>query len=237
MQQISLGEFNADVILKDIKNVHLSVMPPEGHVRISAPERMDLDTIRVFAISKLGWIKKQRRKLQEQQRETPREYLDRESHYLWGTRYLLTCVEDDQPARVELSASRIKLFVRPGSDEETKQKVLASWYRDQVRATASPMIEKWETVLGVSVAKLFVRTMKTRWGSCNSVRRTIRLNTELAKKPVECLEYIVVHELLHLIEPTHNARFQALMKEHMPKWQLRREALNRLPVRHEHWTY
>ncbi len=237
MQQISLGDFNADLILKDIKNVHLSVMPPEGHVRISAPERMDLDTIRVFAISKLGWIKRQRRKLQEQQRETPREYLDRESHYVWGTRYLLTCVEEDQPAHVELSASRIKLFVRPGSDEGTKQKVLASWYRDQVRTTATPMIEKWESALGVSVAKLFVRTMKTRWGSCNSGRRTIRLNTELAKKPVECLEYIVVHELLHLIEPTHNARFHSLMKQHMPNWQLRREALNRLPVRHEHWTY
>lgn len=237
MQQISLGDFNADVILKDIKNVHLSVMPPEGHVRISAPERMDLDTIRVFAISKLGWIKKQRRKLQEQQRETPREYLDRESHYVWGTRYLLTCVEEDQTPRVELSASRIKLFVRPGSDEETKQKVLASWYREQVRKTATPLIEKWESNLGVSVEKLFVRTMKTRWGSCNSDRRTIRLNTELAKKPVECLEYIVVHELLHLIEPTHNARFQTLMKQHMPNWQLRREALNRLPVRHEHWTY
>lgn len=237
MQQINLGEFDADVILKDIKNVHLSVLPPEGHVRISAPERMDLDTIRVFAISKLGWIKKQRRKLQEQQRETPREYLDRESHYVWGTRYLLTCVEEDNPPRVELSASRIKLIVRPVSDEAAKQKVLASWYREQVRDTAAPMIEKWESVLGVTMEKLFVRTMKTKWGSCNPDRKTIRLNTELAKKPVECLEYIVLHELLHLIEPTHNARFQALMKQHMPNWQIRRAALNRLPVRHEDWTY
>ncbi len=237
MRQIHLGEFDADVVLKDIKNVHLSVLPPEGHVRISAPERMDLDTIRVFAISKLGWIKKQRRKLQEQQRETPREYLDRESHYVWGTRYLLTCVEEDHPPRVELSASRIKLFIRPQSDGATRHKLLASWYRDQIRKIASPMIKKWESVLGVTIEKLFVRTMKTKWGSCNSDRKTVRLNTELAKKPVECLEYIVLHELLHLIEPTHNARFQALMNEHMPNWRIRGAALNRLPVRHEDWTY
>ena len=237
MQQISLGEFSADVILKDIKNVHLSVLPPEGHVRISAPERMDLDTIRVFAISKLGWIKKQRLKLQEQHRETPREYLDRESHYVWGSRFLLTCIEEDRPPRVELSGKRIKLHVRPASDERNRQMVLAAWYRNQVRTTAVPFIEKWQSTLDVTVAKLFVRTMKTRWGSCNSERRTIRLNTELAKKPVECLEYIVLHEMLHLIEPTHNARFQALMKQHMPNWQLRRAALNRLPVRHEDWTY
>jgi len=138
---------------------------------------------------------------------------------------------------VELTANRLKLFARPGSDEETKQKVLAGWYRDQVRSMAAPMIEKYEAVLGVSVERLYVRKMKTRWGSCNHQRRTIRLNTELAKKPVECLEYIVLHELVHLIEPTHNARFKALVQQHMPNWELRRQALNRLPVRHETWTY
>jgi predicted metal-dependent hydrolase len=237
MKHISLGEFDADVILKDIKNVHLSVHPPEGRVRVSAPERMDLDTIRVFAISRLSWIKKQREKLQKQQRETPREYVDRESHYVWGSRYLLTCEEVVGPSRVELAANRLTLFVHPGSDEAAKRKVLASWYREQVRLSAAPLIEKYETALGVSLQQLYVRQMKTRWGSCNHERRTIRLNTELAKKPVECLEYIVLHELVHLIEPTHNARFKALVQQYMPNWELRRQALNRLPVRHETWSY
>ncbi|QDV85588.1 M48 family metallopeptidase [Planctomycetes bacterium TBK1r] len=237
MQQINLGEFDADVIFKDIKNVHLSVYPPEGRVRVSAPTRMDLDTIRVFAISRLPWIKQQRQKFRDQARETPREYLDRESHYVWGTRYLLTCIDADGPPRVELAGSKLKLFARSDCDEEERQEILATWYRGQVREASAPLIAKWEQTLGVQVEKLFVRKMKTRWGSCNSQRQTIRLNTELAKKPVECLEYIVLHELLHLIEPTHNAKFQLLMKQHMPNWELRRDALNRLPVRHEHWSY
>jgi len=170
-------------------------------------------------------------------RETPREYLDRESHYVWGTRYLLSCVKTDGPPRVEITGSKLKLFVRADCDDEDRQEILATWYRSQVRAASAPLIAKWEQKLSVQVEKLFVRKMKTRWGSCNSQRRTIRLNTELAKKPVECLEYIVLHELLHLIEPTHNARFQSLMKQHMPNWELRRDALNRLPVRHENWGY
>jgi len=237
MQQINLGEFDADVVFKDIKNVHLSVHPPEGRVSVSAPERMDLDTIRVFAISRLPWIKKQRQKFHEQERETPREYLDRESHYVWGTRYLLSCIEVDEPPHVEIAGSKLKLFVRPDCSEEERREILATWYRSEVREASAPLISKWEQTLGVQVKKLFVRKMKTRWGSCNSERQTIRLNTELAKKPIECLEYMVLHELLHLIEPTHNARFQSLMKQYMPNWELRRDALNRLPVRHEHWTY
>lgn len=237
MQQISLGEFDADVVFKDIKNVHLSVMPPEGHVKISAPRRMDLDTIRVFAISRLPWLKKQRQKFHQQERETPREFLDRESHYVWGTRYLLTCIEVDEPPRVEITGSKLKLCVRPDCGEKDRQEIIAAWYRSQVRMASAPLIAKWEQTLGVQIKKLFVRKMKTRWGSCNPQRRTVRLNTELAKKPLECLEYIVLHELLHLIEPTHNARFQSLLKQHMPSWELRRDALNRLPIRHEHWSY
>lgn len=235
MQQINLGEFDADVVFKDIKNVHLSVHPPEGRVRVSAPNRMDLDTIRVFVISRLPWIKKQRQKFHEQERESPREYLDRESHYVWGTRYLLSCIEEDAPPRVEVTGARLRLFIRPDRDEQERQQVLSAWYRVQVREAAIPLIEKWEDVLDIPVAKLFVRSMKTRWGSCNSENRTIRLNTELAKKPAECLAYIVLHEMIHLIEPTHNTRFQSLMQQHMPNWQLRRDALNRIPVRHESW--
>lgn len=235
--QIELGDITVDVVLKDIKNVHLSVYPPTGRVRISAPRRMSLDTIRVFAISKLDWIKQQQAKLREQERETPREYVERESHYVWGKRYLLTVIESDEPPSVELKHSRMLLRVRPGTDEEKRQEIVEEWYREQLKEAVPPLLERWQPRLGVQVERWFVQRMKTRWGSCNHKARTIRLNTELAKKPAECLEYIVVHELVHLLEPTHNARFLALMDQFMPKWQLHRQVLNRLPVRQERWSY
>jgi hypothetical protein len=235
--QITLGDITVDVVQKDIKNIHLSVYPPAGRVRISAPSRMSLDTIRVFAISKLGWIKQQQRKLREQDRESPREYLDRESHYVWGKRYLLKVVEKDAPPEVELKHNKMLLQIRPATDEAKKQAVLDQWYRMQLKEAALPLIAKWEPLLGAKVQKLFVQQMKTRWGSCNPASASIRLNTDLAKKPRECLEYMVVHELVHLLEPTHNKRFVALMDRFLPKWQFCREVLNRLPVRHEEWEY
>jgi predicted metal-dependent hydrolase len=234
---IELGGITVEVVKKDIKNVHLSVYPPAGRVRISAPVRMKLDTIRVFAISKLVWIKQQQRKLREQERETSREYLDRESHYVWGKRYLLQLVESEGPPKVELRHNRIRLHVRPGASHETKEAVLEDWYRHQLKEAVPPLITKWERLIGVKVDRLFVQRMKTKWGSCNPASNSIRLNTELAKKPPECLEYLVVHEMLHLIEPTHNTRFIALINRFMPKWQFCREVLNRLPVRHESWRY
>lgn len=237
MAQVQLGNIAVDVIRKDIKNVHLSVYPPNGRVRIAAPSHMSLDTIRVFAISKLGWIKQQQRKLQAQERETPREYLNRESHYLWGKRYLLTVREDHEVPSLELKHSRILLRVRPGTSEEKKQALFGEWYRTQLRSAALPLLAKWQPLMGATVNRFFVQRMRTKWGSCNPTARHIRLNTELAKKPSECLEYIIVHELAHLIEPTHSCRFIALMDRFMPKWQYYREALNRLPVRHETWGY
>lgn len=236
-EQIQLGEITVDVVLKDIKNVHLSVYPPAGRVRIAAPERMDLDTIRLFAISKLGWIKAQQSKLREQERETPREYLDRESHYVWGQRHLLTVTELDAPPVVEAEHNRLFLAVRPGTDEGRRQAIIEAWYREQLKAAVPPLIARWEPVLGVQVERFFVQRMKTRWGSCSVGTRSIRLNTELAKKPRECLEYIVVHEMTHLLEPTHNRRFIDLMDRFMPRWQFYRDQLNALPVRHEHWLY
>ena len=194
-------------MLKDIKNVHLSVHPPTGRVRISAPSRMSLDTIRVFAISKLGWIKQQQRKLREQERETPREYLDRESHYVWGKRYLLKVIESDEPPSVELKHSQMLLRVRPATDEAKKQAIVEEWYREQLKEAVPPLIAKWEPLMGVKVERFFVQRMKTKWGSCNPGAGSIRLNTDLAKKPRECLEYIVVHEMVHLIERHHNDRF------------------------------
>jgi predicted metal-dependent hydrolase len=234
---IQLGDIAVDVVLKDIKNVHLSVHPPAGRVRIAAPRRMSLDTIRVFAISKLGWIKQQQRKLREQERETPREYVPRESHYLWGNRYLLHVIEQDAPPSIELGHRRITLRVRPGTPDEKKAAVVERWYREQLRQAVPPLIAKWEPILGVTVSRLFIQRMKTKWGSCNAARGSIRLNTELAKKPPECLEYVVVHEMVHLLEPTHNARFVALMDRFLPQWGFRRKRLNELPVRHEEWDY
>lgn len=235
--QVQLGDIAVDVVKKDIKNVHLSVYPPTGRVRISAPSRMSLDTIRVFAISKLDWIKQQQKKLREQERETPREYLNRESHYVWGKRYLLKVAENNAAPEVDQTRNILILRIRPGSSEEKKQAVLEEWYREQLKAAVPPLIEKWEPLLGVKVKRFFVQRMKTKWGSCSHGAGSIRLNTELAKKPAECLEYIVAHEMIHLLEPTHNSRFIALIDQFMPKWQFQRQELNRLPVRHETWGY
>lgn len=201
----------ACIVRKRIKNVHLSVHPPRGRIRIAAPRHMSLDTVRVFAIAKLPWIKRQQRKLQEQERETPREYIDRESHNVWGKRYLLKVIEADQPPSVELSHSRMILNVRPGTGTEKRQAILEEWQREQLHIAVPPLIDKWQKLMKVRVNGYFVQRMKTKWGSCNHRAGTIRLNTDLARKPRECLEYIVVHEMVHLMEPTHNERFVALM--------------------------
>lgn len=235
--QIRLGKIAVDVEQKDIKNIHLSVYPPTGRVRISAPLRMDIDTIRIFAITKLGWIKQQQLKLSEQERETPREYLERESHYVWGRRYLLKIVEMEAAPEVELKHNKMILRIRPASCQEKKQEIIEAWYREQVRAALPSLLAKWEKTLGVTAGRCFVQKMRTKWGSCSHATGNIRLNTDLAKKPPECLEYIVVHELVHLLEPTHNQRFIALMDMYMPKWRFYKELLNKLPVRHEDWGY
>ena len=235
--QVTLGDIAVDVVLKDIKHVHLSVYPPTGRVRIAAPRRMSLDTIRVFAISKLSWIKQQQQKLREQERETPREYLERESHYVWGKRYLLTTSESEQAPSVTLQHSRMLLLVRPGTPAKKRQAIVEQWYREQLKQAVPPLIAQWEPLMGVQVARVFVQRMKTQWGSCNPTAKSIRLNTDLARKPRACLEYIVVHEMVHLLEPTHNAQFVALMDRFMPQWQFYREQLNRLSVSHEEWAY
>ena len=235
--RIDLGDIAIAVTKKDIKNIHLSVHPPSGLVRISAPLRMNLDTIRVFAIAKLGWVRQQQKRLRAQERETPRDYIDRESHYLWGKRYLLNVTEKDATPNVEVTHSRIALRVRPGASEQSRAATLDDWYRRQLKAAVPKLIAKWEPYLGVHVSRFYVQRMKTRWGSCNTQAGSIRLNPELATKPKECLEYIVVHEMVHLLEPTHNGRFVDLMHRFMPKSQYYRDVLNRLPVRHEHWNY
>jgi predicted metal-dependent hydrolase len=237
LTQIELGDIKVEVVFKDIKNVHLSVYPPNGRVRIAAPSRMSPDTVRVFAISRLGWIRQQQEKILAQERETPREYLNRESHYLWGKRYLLDVVEENARPEVVLLHEKIILRVRPETDENRRQAIVEEWYRAQLKQAVMPLLAKWEPLIGVKVERLFVQKMKTKWGSCSPRSGNIRLNTDLAKKPHECLEYILVHEMVHLLEPSHNARFVSLMNRFVPKWQFHRDALNRLPVRHEHWDY
>lgn len=240
MQQrsgIDLGEFQADVVRKDIKHVHLSVYPPDGQVRISAPLSMALDTIRIYAITKLDWIKRQQRKIRAQERETPREFLSKESHHVWGKRYLLRLVETDTAPSVKLKHSTLELHIRSGSDAARCNEVLDGWYREQIKAAVPSLLAKWEPLLGVKVRRVLVQRMKTKWGSCNPASSHIRLNTDLARKPPACLEYIVVHELVHLLEPTHNARFQSLMDSFMPQWRQVKHELNQLPVRHEDWDY
>ncbi len=234
---LELGSLTIEVRFKDIRNVHLGVYPPDGRVRISEPRHATLEALRLFAISKLRWIRQQQRKLREQEREPPREYVPRESHYLWGRRYLLQVVQAEAAPSVELKHRTMVLRVRPGTAAARREEILAEWYRGQIRAALPALLARWEPIVDVRVQRVFVQRMKTRWGSCNYTAGTIRLNTELAKKPRECLEYILVHELVHLLEPTHNRRFLELMDLHLPQWKVLRARLNRLPVREEHWRY
>jgi predicted metal-dependent hydrolase len=228
--RFELGDITVDVIQKDIKNVHLSVNPPHGDVRISAPMSMNSDAIRAFAIDKLGWIKSERKKFLAQDREPAREFLDRESHHVWGKRYLLEIVEVNEAPSVELKHSKLLLKVRDGADCEKMKSVLDEWYRAQIKDAVPTLLAKYSSRLGVSVDRLFVQDMKTQWGSCAPENGSIRLNTDLARRSPEYLEYVVLHELAHLLESTHNARFTAIMDAQMPNWRHYRDELNRLPL-------
>lgn len=226
---ITVSGIDIDVIKKDIKNMHLSVHPPTGRVRISSPKEMETKSIRLFAVSKLGWIKKHIRNMREQERQPQREYIQRESHYFQGQRYLLNIIEQDAPPNVEIRNKKyMDLYVRPGSDKEKKREVVKEFYRSELKEQIPPLIEKWEEKMGVHVNDWIVRQMKTKWGSCNTDEGRIILNLELAKKAPECLEYVVVHEMVHLQERLHTERFKALLDKYMPSWKERREELNEL---------
>ncbi|HET8803862.1 MAG TPA: SprT family zinc-dependent metalloprotease [Aequorivita sp.] len=237
MQHLEFGNITIDVELKDIKNIHLSVYPPNGTVKIAAPERMDLDTIRVFAINKLKWIRKQQATFKGQERETPREYISKESHYFKGKRYLFDVIEHQHPPKVVLNHGTIKLYIKPNTSLEKRKEIMEEWYREQVKKMLPPIISKWEHKIGVQADAVGIRKMRTKWGSCNTEKKRIWLNLELAKKPVECLEYIVVHELVHLLERSHNEVFVGYMNQFMPKWRFYREELNKLPFSHVEWKY
>jgi hypothetical protein len=233
----TVGGIRVEVEKKAIKNLHLTVHPPLGRVRIVAPERMQVDTIRLYAISKLPWLRRQIAELQAQARESSREYVSRESHFVWGSRYLLKVVEREAPPAVVLRGRKLEMIVRPGTTQAQRHEILAAWYRAQIRGTVPSLLAKWQPILKVTASALFVRQMKTKWGSCNPRTAAIRLNTDLAKKPPACLEYVLVHELAHLIEPQHNDRFRAILSRHLPHWQQLRVRLNRAPLAHVDWDY
>ena len=237
MEHIQLGDLIIEVELKDIKNVHLSVYPPNGRVRIAAPSKMTLDTIRIYAISKLRWIKKQQTKILSQKREAPREYLTKESHFYLGKRYLLKVIELNAVPTVHLTHKSIELYVRPNSSLEKRKEILENWYREQLRVLGTELIAQWEEKMNVKVKDLGIKKMKTKWGTCNPEAKRIWLNLELAKKPFHCIEYIIVHEMVHLLERNHNDKFVAYMNHFLPEWKQLKTELNKLPVSHRDWGY
>jgi predicted metal-dependent hydrolase len=235
IETIQLGDIAIEVTRKDVKHVHLSVHPPSGRVTLVAPKATRLDVARAYAASKLGWIRDQQAKLQAQARETPREFVERESHFLWGRRYLLSVREEETKPSVRLSHRSITLTARPGSTQAKREAVMQEWHRSLLHEAVPELIRKWEPKLGVVVTGYFLQRMKTKWGSCNHRARNIRLNTELVKKPKDILEYVVVHEMLHLIAPTHSEKFLALLSKHYPTWREVRAELNELPLGAETW--
>lgn len=235
MQTLNIGPLSIDVTMKAVKNVHLSVHPPEGRVTLVAPLNTRLDVARAYAISKLGWIREQQQRLQAQARETPRRFITRETHYVWGRRYLLLVKERDAKPTVVLDHKRITLTVRPNSSPEKRAKIMHAWHKSLMHATVPELIKHWEARLGVKVNSYYLQRMKTRWGSCNARAKNIRLNTELVKKSKDLLSYVVLHEMAHLIEPNHSEEFLALLHRHYPTWREARAELNALPLAAEDW--
>jgi predicted metal-dependent hydrolase len=232
---IQLGDVRIAVTRKDVRNVHLSVYPPEGRVTLVVPKATRAEVARAYAATRMPWIRDKQAKLRSQARETPRRFVERESHYLWGRRHLLALVETDAKPSVRLDHRRITLIVRPGSSISRRRELIHEWHKALLHATVPLLIARWERKLRVTVSAYHLQRMKTRWGSCNHRTGSVRLNTELVKKPKDLLEYVVVHEMMHLIEPSHGERFVALMDKHYPTWREARAELNDLPLGAEEW--
>lgn len=235
--QLDIAGIRVEVVRKDIKNLHLGVYPPLGRVRVAVPLILSDEAVRLAIIDKLGWIKRQQLQFAEQPRQSAREMVSGETHYVFGQPHRLQVHIQDGPPHVRRRGTDwLDLFVRPGASQKQRESILLNWYREQLRERLPPLVEQWQTTLGVDASECRIKRMKTRWGSCNIAARRIWINLELAKKPVACLEYVVVHELTHLLERHHNARFIALMDAHLPSWRQSREILNRLPLGHEEWS-
>jgi predicted metal-dependent hydrolase len=238
MPQIDVNGLIVDVVRKDIKNLHLAVYPPDGRVRVAAPLRVSDEAVRLAVIARLGWIKRQQMKFHAQERESRHEYVNGESHYFLGNRYLLNVIEDGGPGKVVIrTKKKIDLYARPHSTRVQRERILLAWYRTYLREAVPPLIEKWQKIIGVEVAEWGIKQMKTKWGTCNIEKRRIWINLELAKKSESCLELIVAHEIVHLLERHHNERFMELLNKFLPKWRLYRAELNRAPLGHADWDY
>ncbi len=236
--RIEVSGIPVEVVRKDIKNLHLAVYPPLGRVRVAVPLRTSDETVRLAIISRLGWIRRQQHALEQQSRQSKREMATGESHFVRGRRYRLDVIEHDGPARVAIRTGRtLELRVRPGMERDKRDDVMQCWYRQMLREQIPDLLSRWEPIIGVQVASCGIKRMKTKWGTCNIETRRIWLNLELAKKPPACLEYILVHEMVHLLERHHNDRFRSLMDEFLPQWRIHRAELNRAPLAHEDWHY
>ena len=234
--QLRVRDVEVDVHYKDIKNLHLAVYPPDGHVRIAAPQHMDDEQIRLAVVQRLDWIKRHQRQLRDAVRQSQREMVTGESHYVWGVRYRLTVIEADKRPSVNLVGRRLVLQVQPGTDVEHRRRLLSEWYRQQLKEQLTPLIAKWQPVIGRSVAHWGIRKMKTRWGSCNSVSGRLLFNLDLAQKSPPCVEYVVVHELIHLIERLHTDRFRDLLSGHLPRWEIAATILNASLLSDQNWS-
>ncbi|MCD5413456.1 MAG: M48 family metallopeptidase [Clostridiales bacterium] len=221
-----VGGMGIQVIKKNIKNMHLSVLPPNGIVRVSVPLSVDDDAIRLFIVSKIGWIKKQKERFKNQARQSERRFIDGESVYVWGNRYRLVIKHGSKKNRVEIKGDRLYLYVREKSTVKQREAALNKWYRELLKKEITKFVEIWQRRIGIKVDSCRVKNMKTRWGTCNTVDKRIWINLQLAKKPLSCLEYIVLHELTHLLEESHNEVFVAYMDKFMPDWRMRKSILN-----------
>lgn len=236
--EIQIAGMAVEVVRKDIKHVHVGVYPPAGRVRVAAPLRFDDEAVRLAVVSRLGWIRRKQKGFAGQDRQSQREIVTGESHYFQGRRYLLAVNECDGAPKVRLVGNAsLELRVPPGFDPAQRDAVLQRWYRRQLRALLPALLAKWEPRIGKPVSEVRIKKMKTRWGSCNASARRVWLNLELIKKPVGCLEYVLVHELVHLHERHHNDRFLEWMDSLLPAWRVHRDELNRAPLAHEEWTY
>ncbi len=233
---LTIAGIDVDVVYKQIKNLHIGVYPPMGRVRVAAPQRLDDDQVRLAVVNRLQWIKRQREQLQAADRQTIREIVTGESHYVWGNRLRLKVTERPGRAHIEVDGDRLLLYTPEGTSAERRRDVLDCWYRQQLRRAVAPVIAKWETSFDVTVPEWSIRRMKTKWGSCNRESGHIWFNVELAKKHPDSLEYLAVHEMTHLLERGHGERFVKLMDKNMPDWRARRDALNDAPLAAEDWN-
>lgn len=230
MAKLTIGDIEIELIKKNIKNLHLSVHSPNGRVRISAPKKMDDDAIRLFAISKLPWIKKQQSRFINLEKQPEGKFISGENHYFLGHSYLLNVIyTNSRKQGVTIrNNTYLDLFVHEGSTKQQRKKVMREWYRSELKALIPSLIKKWEPIIGVRVNSWGVKLMKTRWGTCNIVAKRIWINLELAKKHPRCLEYIILHEMVHLLERLHNERFTAYMDRFLPHWRSIKAELNGL---------